>query len=877
VTNGGTGAETLSLRGLGANRTLVLLNGRRAGPAGTRGGTSSFDFNTIPLSGVERVEILKDGASSLYGSDAVAGVVNIITKEADGGTIEVFSSQPAESGGERTRVSGTWGKTFSRGSVRITADYDKQSELSNGQRDFFACGERYYFNAETGERNDIIDPRTGRPHCNDLAWGHVWLYDYGGGNVTGNLAQFDYDNDLGQYIDPIGPAVNPEDIGTPPGWFLVNNLSPVLNADHPFQDLQSLIPESSRATVLATGNFEFSDNVEGYAEVLINRRKTTTNSYRQFWTYVYNENWNFSGVVAPGNGSTLSQGWTGAQWLSPTAITDHSGSQIDVDYTRFVAGLKGSLNDRWYWDVSLQRSDSDGDYATKIIFNDAIQDQWFAAGSCVGQVTSVNGVPCRDVAWLDPQFLAGNISAEDRAFLFGTDVGNTQYEQTTLEGSITGDLFELPGGYSAGAFGMQYQKDAILDTPGPQTLAGNLWGQTSAGITRGAIETYAVFGELDMPLLADLKAVEELNLTVSARYTDVPDAGSDTTFKAGLAWKIGGGFTVRGSYGTSFRAPALFELFLANQTSFVGSRGIDPCVNYGSFFEDTDNVYINCASEGFAPDYAGGAISATVQTGGGFGVLESETSESQTWGIVWRPENIDLSISLDYFDFLIEDEVTQLGAANILAECYSSTPATFANEPTCRQFDRDPLDQRITIVRDFFLNIAEQKNRGYDFRLDYATEVPWGELSMSTQHTYQKVSKRGLTADSVEDFNGTIGEPKHTGNLLVQFKRNDWYVSWFTNFIGRSDNSDFNNEFITFQGEQTRRVVRTPGIAYHTLSYGYDHAESGWSGVIGVRNLTDKEPPRLSRGGGTRAGNSAFYSQYDFIGRSYFINLKYDF
>ena len=115
VTNGGQGAETLSLRGLGANRTLVLLNGRRAGPAGTRGGVSSFDFNTIPLSGVERVEILKDGASSLYGSDAVAGVVNIITKEGDGGGIEFFTSQPAESGGERSRFSATWGKTLSRG------------------------------------------------------------------------------------------------------------------------------------------------------------------------------------------------------------------------------------------------------------------------------------------------------------------------------------------------------------------------------------------------------------------------------------------------------------------------------------------------------------------------------------------------------------------------------------------------------------------------------------------------------------------------------------------------------------------------------------------------------------------------------------------
>ncbi|WP_246026985.1 TonB-dependent receptor domain-containing protein [Marinicella litoralis] len=868
VTNGGQGAETLSLRGLGANRTLVLLNGRRAGPAGTRGGVSSFDFNTIPLSGVERVEILKDGASSLYGSDAVAGVVNIITKEGDGAGIEFFTSQPAESGGERSRFSATWGKTFSKGNIRITADYDKQSELAQGDRDYFACGERYYFDASSNARADIIDPRTGNPHCTDLLWGHVWLYDYGGANVTGNLAQFDYDGDLGQYIDPVAPAVNPEDITMPPGFFLVTGTSPVVNADHPFQDLQSLIPESSRATVLATGSFQFSDRVEGYAEVLLNRRKTTSNSYRQFWGYIYNENF-FAG-------NPLSAGWTGAQWLSPTPITDHSGQVTEVDYTRFVAGLSGEMGDNgWYWDVSLQHSESDGDYTNKIIFNDAITDQNWLSGSCVGSVTSVNGVPCIDIPWLDPQFLAGNISPEVRAFLFGIDKGNTEYEQTTIEASMTGDLFEMPGGYAATAFGIQYQHDGIKDTPGPQTLAGNLWGSTSAGITKGATETYAVFGELQLPLLADLPAVEELNLTLSARYTDVPDAGQDTTYKAGLAWHIGGGVTVRGSFGTSFRAPALYELFLADQTSFVGSRTIDPCVNYGTNYVPGDNIYDNCAADGFAPDYAGGAISATVQTGGGFGILESETSESQTWGVVWRPENIDLSVSLDYFDFLIEDEVTQLGAANIVGQCYNSN--NFGTDPLCDQFDRDPLDNRITLVRDSFINIAEQSNKGYDFRIDYATEIPWGELAISTQHTYQKESRRGLFEDTVEEFNGTVGEPKHTANLNVRFNRNDWYVNWFTNYIGDSDNSEFNAEFTTFLGQDIRRVVRTPSVAYHSLSYGYKHTESGWSTTVGVRNLMDKEPPRLSRGGGTRVGNSAFYSQYDWLGRSYFVNLKYDF
>ncbi|WP_223668949.1 TonB-dependent receptor domain-containing protein [Kangiella shandongensis] len=885
VQNGGTGAETLSLRGLGAQRTLVLLNGRRAGPAGTRGSVSAFDFNTIPLSAVHRIEILKDGASSLYGSDAVAGVVNIITKTEDGGSFDFFLSQPDEEGGERARFSGTWGTSGQSGNFRLTLDYDKKQELAQGQRDYYACGERYYFDASSGERADIVDPRTGQFHCNDLAWGHVWLYDYaeaffGSTNVTGNLAQFEYDDNLGQYIDPPAAPSHPGDIMMPPGWFLVDGQSPVLNADHPFQDLTTLSPESSRATVMATGEYYFSDTTTGYAEALFNRRETRTNGYRQFWGYIYNENFDFVRGFAGGN--PQSQGWTGTQWLSPTAITDHSFSDITVDYTRFVVGLNGELGS-WYWDMSLQSSRSDGDYSNAIIYNDSIRDQNWLWGSCEGTTTSVRGVPCQDIPWLDPQFLAGNISSDMKAFLFGVDTGNTLYEQDTFEATITGDLFEMPSGTSSAAFGIQYQHDQIEDTPGEQTLLGNGWGTSAAGITEGATETYAVFGEVQLPLLSDLPAVEELNLTASARYTEVPDAGSDTTYKLGLAWHIGGGVSIRGSHGTSFRAPALYELFLADETSFVGNRSIDPCVRWGDELAAgniSQQLADNCAADGIPSDYAGGAISATVFTGGGFGVLESETSESNTWGIVWRPEFADLSVSLDYFDFLIEGEVTQLGAANIVFQCYNSN--FFETDPLCNQFNRDPIDNRIDVVHDSFINIAEQENSGFDLNIQYRTELPFGDLTLKTQHTYQKESKRGLFTDTVEDFNGTIGDPKHTGNGLIRFSRNNWYLSWFTNFIGKSDNYEFNDQFITFApagpGEDNvRRVGDVGGTSYHSLSFGYDFEESGPELVLGVRNLTDKAPPRISRGMGTRMGNSAFYSQYDPIGRSYFLNLKFDF
>ncbi|PJF20484.1 MAG: TonB-dependent receptor, partial [Phototrophicales bacterium] len=150
-------------------------------------------------------------------------------------------------------------------------------------------------------------------------WGHVWLYDYGADNAdigTYNLAQYDYDGDLGNYINGPTPANDPNDITMPAGWFLVNGATPVINADHPFQDLESLIPESTRATVMAVGEVEITDDMRIYSELLLNQRKTNTQGYRQFWGYIYNEN--FFG------GNPLSAGWTGAQWLSPTAITDHS-------------------------------------------------------------------------------------------------------------------------------------------------------------------------------------------------------------------------------------------------------------------------------------------------------------------------------------------------------------------------------------------------------------------------------------------------------------------------------------------------------------------------------------------------------------------------
>jgi len=898
VQAGGVGAETLSLRGLGPNRTLVLLNGRRAGPAGVRGEVSSFDFNVLPLSVIERVEILKDGASSIYGSDAVAGVVNVITRKDDGATADAFIGIPNQSGGEESRFSFSWGKGVERGNFRVTADYHVEEELARGDRDYFKCGQQNVFDVDTGERADLIDPRTGKGHCNDLPWGHVWIYNYqyafesdgGNGNAPAQsslLAQFDYDGDLGNYVPgTVADPAEPWNLSMPAGWFLTSydrNSDSIVNSDHPFQDEQSLIPRNEVVTIFADGEFDLTDNLTAYAEVLLNRRKTKVNGYRQFWAYKYSADFNFIDFEPDGSGDPLSAGWEGAVYLSPLSIT-RDDDLIEVKYQRYVAGLRGELKSGWNWDVSAQYSTSDGDYTEDQVFDDAITPTDFVPGSCVGTTTPIRGVPCIDVPWLDPQFLAGNISPEHQAFLFGRETGNTQYDQMSAEAYMSGSVFELPAGPLGIAFGVHFQKDELLDVPGEITASGNVWGSSTAGVTWGKDETKAVFAEVEVPLLREKLLADSLTLTASGRYTDVESYGSGDTYKVGLNWGITPTIRLRASQGTSFRAPALFELYLADQTSFILQRFVDPCIGWGEKLASgtiTQVTANNCEADGVAANFLGGSVAATTIAGGGFGTLEAETSTSKTIGLIWTPQFADLQVSVDYFDIEVHDEVDQLGADVIVFSCYES--AFFPTDPRCDLFERDPITGGVDNIRDSFINIASQTNKGYDVAAQWHTTLPWGELGIETQHTFQEEDVLAYFAQTPEDLNGLLGDPEWVGHLNLTFARGAWSYFWGIQFIGSSSSRDRYRELNgkntgAYQGVEYDVILETDMVHYHTASVTREFEDMGLTMLLGVSNVFDEEPPKLSTIGATSGenitvGNSAFYSQYDWIGRNYYLNL----
>ncbi|MFN3816955.1 TonB-dependent receptor plug domain-containing protein [Brevundimonas sp.] len=887
VTNGGPGAATVSLRGLGANRTLVLLNGRRAGPAGTRGGVSAFDLNVLPQSSLSRVDILKDGASSIYGSDAVAGVVNLITRtDVDGGEVSAYYTAPFEGGGEQVNFSGTWGRTFDRGHFSISGDYYRQYEQLEGDRDYTQCAAQYVLNAD-GSRGDRIDPRTGQPACLDLLWGHVWAYSNTFASLPGRF-QFDYDGDLGQYI-PTMPANLAGMFPTAPAdFYLVGyaqdpTSTAVMNGNHPFDDAQTLIPGVERYTVFADGVYEIGNGVEAYAEVLLNRRKSSTTGYRQFWNYAYAGGWSYG--ASPGY-----ENWGGDYLISPTPITDHAGASQTVDYARVVAGIRGTVAGDagfltgWNWDLFGQYSRSDGEYVNDVILNDAVESQSFRTTTCAGEVLPVSGRTCIDINWADPQFLAGNLTDEQRAFLFDVDTGNTIYEQTYVEGYIGGRIMDLPAGPLGAAVGFHLRRDEINDTPGEITRSSNAWGASSAGITTGAEQTSELFAELAVPLLRDLPLARSLELSLSGRMTHTESSGGASTYKVGLNWEFLPDVRFRATTGTSFRAPALFELYLADQSSFANQRTVDPCINWQQNLNDaliSQRLADNCANPngpggGVPGNHTGAGSSATLFQGGGIGQLEPETSEAHVVGLVWTPRFINLSVAVDYFEIEIEDEVTSLGTQTVAA-CYLSD--TFPTDPVCSQFVRNAGTKRIDTISGRFINIAKQTNRGIDFTARYGHSLPWGDrVTVDAQATWQLEARRALFADNVVDNLGEIGNPQFVGNLNVQYERGPWTGVWGVQMVGPQSNyGSYGSDTIILSGQEYGLVLDADFTAFHSLSLRYD--ADTWSILAGVANVLDELPPQvttLNLGEFSTVGTSVLASQYTegYYGRRGFIRVS---
>lgn len=880
VINGGTNVNTVSLRGLGAERTLVLVNGRRLPPSGSSGTVGPTDLNVIPSTIIDRIEILKDGASSIYGSDAVAGVVNYITKKStDGIELDVFGRMPFESGGETFQLAATWGKVFERGYLSASASYYDQKSLKVKERDFTACASDYYVDSTTGGRADYIDPSTGKYKCYN-ALNNVWQAN----NVYGGFFQY----------DPTLADAPPG--GYPNGALGLRSFLPdwvrsarggqydtfaYANYSSPIYDNSDILSPIKRYSLFVNGGFDLTPNVEVYGEFLFNRRDDSVTSYQYLAEFVSPFNPNNT-VGIPLFNAAVSAGLADLPngYARPWILLPYNFEQT-VDYTRAVGGARGTFGGAgflsgWDWDAYLMAGRSDADYTQDFIY----QDRVFATTddpACTntpfgGNISDFNcsAVP-GGIPWFTPQVMSGNLTADQMAFLRGRETGKTTYDQIMFEASITGDLFTLPAGPIGAAFGVAWRKDRLKDTPGFNARNQNYWGYTTSGITKGDDSVREAYAEFEVPIVRGVPGVESLTASLSGRFTDYESYGSGTTYKLGLNWQITPAWRVRATRGTSFRAPALFELYLADQTGFTQSS--DPCVNWA--LSSSANIRANCASQGIPDNYTGSGSTLLTSSGGGIGRLKAETSEATTVGLIWTPSFINLNIAIDYFDIEVSDEVARFGAGNIMTGCYRADPADFPSD-YCTLIDRDltpgsPTLYDIELIRDNYLNINSQINRGIDLTTRYEHEFTFGSFVWDTQFTWQTKDVVQLLTGDYSDNNGSTTEPDFTGASNLRFERGDWTVNWAVDFIGKASDSELQDDFLDTAQYANIVLVKqhTEFMAYHSLSVRKEWDD--FSLMIGLSNVFDEDPPAQSAGQ-FRIGTAAL-NMYDLRGRRGFVNF----
>jgi iron complex outermembrane receptor protein len=896
IVSGGPGGNSISLRGLGEQRTLVLLNGRRAGPAGVSGRVGPFDLNVIPSSLIDRVEILKDGASSIYGSDAIAGVVNIITKtNLDGIEVNAYGNQSFEGGGEQYRINGAWGKTFDRGYVNVGADYYELKGLARGDRDDTACAADYLINPLTGKRIDYrgLD---GNYKCYNLTNNYISTTTWG--NITPTQPGITYPTAAQGNIGAGGAPL-------PAGFQRFSRAGypstyPYAPTETPLYDNSTVLSPVKRYTLSANGGFDITPNLEVFGEFLYNRRESEQIGVAQIFQNFAQRNTLFgapNALPASNPNNPFGQNVT-------TVTAYKSASYQEVDYYRLVGGLRGSIPimGGWDWEIYGQYSKSDATYNN----GDRVYlDRFLATNSPLTTCTNsplggnFSGFDCADlgprpeaplggIPWADPRILAGNFSAAERDFLFFSEESTTTYDHAYIEGSLSGDLFKLPAGPVGAAVGFQVRGEKIDDKPGEQAINRNMALFSSAGQTKGDDTVKELFAEFSVPLVKGVPGIENLDLSLSGRYSDYDSYGSSKTYKAGLNWQIVPAWRIRLTQGTSFRAPALYEQFLGAQTGYLGQASVDPCYSYG-LSGVSGNVAANCASQGIPDDKIGGS-SVAIFSVGGAGVVGPETALARTLGVIWTPGFIDLSVAIDYFDFHVKDEVRQFGAANILNQCYDVDPADFGNSAFCSLFTRDPTSFDLLTVDDAYVNVAEQRNRGLDLTIRYGHEFDFGRLTIDSQFTWQLQDTTSLLATAGEiDYNGSTTEPDFTGQLNFRFDRGDWTVFYGIDMIGKTSDTEL------FGGDvfpNSRYADLPNGInstncaaANSYCTYYKQYAEftsyhdmsirkrmDDWTMTAGIQNLFDERPPAQSAGQ-FKIGTAAL-NLYDMVGRRAFISIS---
>lgn len=675
-TGNGYGTAQVNLRGLGIHRTLVLLNGRRVVNGGT-GANSAVDLNMVPIAMIERVEILRDGASAVYGADAVAGVVNVITRRAvEGGEGAVRTGGTTRGDGREQTVDLSWGHRSDAGSVLAGLHLARSGGIAMDSR--APCGL-----ADVGGRLDCVGSSA----------------TIGGRALLADGTRINFNQVAGG--DPAGFEV----------------YSPSRHNYNSHASLNAVNP-IDRVGLSAFGTLRVSEDTELFAETLFSHRDS-----RQLATP------GVLGVYRPIKiAADHPTNPTGQDLVLERRRLGEAGPRIfsqASDIARVVAGAQGGLGERWDWSAALNWGRNTGVDGTSNVANLDRVDQTLDRDVC--STAPGAAIPCGNYLG------QGNLTPEVLRYLLGDtrDTGGNAQQGASV--SVSGELLELDAGAVGVAGGAEWRRERGWRRPDALTLQGVANTNRQDPIA-GAYTAREVYAELSVPLLKDRPLVQALRLNTAARYSDYSLFGGKSTYKAGLDWQVAPTLKLRANASTAFRVPNVPELY--GGVSEGNLTTTDPCSGW-SDLPASSVVARNCRAAGVPEGFKqlGNTILTTV---GGNPALKPEDARTTTAGVVWSPSKA-LTLTIDRYDIRIRNAIQSVSGSTKLAVCHA-TPGLAHQFCDASSFTRDPVTGEINFLSSQPVNAAEQRMTGIDagalveFRLGGTTATLNGELSHLTRY-----------------------------------------------------------------------------------------------------------------------------------------------
>ena len=860
---GGTGESNIELRGLGAQRTLVLLNGRRLNILGNTT-TSAVDINMIPINMIERVEVLKEGAGAVYGSDAIAGVVNFITKKNwDGADVSVEYGRTGENDGESQTASLTLGTTGEKLSVMFGARYNKQDPVSASDRPF-AAQALYLYGGVVSAAGSSRTPRGFIQIDPEVITGF------------GNDANGDPCEVVSRNSGASGAAADPAN------YHCYSGGSDAYN----YQPFNLLITPQERSSVFTMLNYELGEGMEAYGELLYNR----TRSGFQLAPLPFDANADDIIISADNAYNPFGVDFGGVLIGGPAFRTrmealGNRTSTVDTDDMLANAGVRGDIGSTsWKWDAGVQlgRKNQDSNISGYILRSDL--------QNAVGPTTLVDGVlrcgtATNIIAGCTPINL---FNLEDPAQIAALQSISTNYrteysyESSGYSLNANGEIFDLPAGAVLMAVGAEYRTqegefnvDKLTRGEPPLFLSCLLAQETCSGDSFAKYNVRELYSEFFVPILRDLPGVQQLNFTAGVRYSDYSKEtiGDSTNAQFKVEYRPIADLLVRASYAEVFRAPTIVDLSLAptqDSPTFA-----DPCTGLTPALI-TANPNLAAACQGVPLD--GKFKEPNSQVTGlitGNPNLKPETGEVMTAGIVYDPNFVEgLSFTADYWTYKIEDLITQLDPNFASQQCVNSADPAF-----CGLVHRYPagtaVEGEIQVFEEPVVNLGKLETDGVDIGVKYSLrDTPAGTFNISLDMTrilsYESTPSPGAAPIEIAGtFDRQFGNyAKWRGLMGIGWAMGGFDGLLTLRYIHSLQVNDPDGKI------ENAPPLQIGSMTYVDASVGYMFP-SETKIQVGAINIADKQPPLLYQNNVINANTDV--STYDLLGRRWFVGLSQKF